>query len=452
ATYRTVLETFPSNLDASGRLEKIYRAGENWSELAELLYQRTEHLEDAFDRLQNLRTLARLAEGQIGDLEMAFGVIVQANEQVPDDLSTLEEAARLAEATGEWEEMVAVYDSSLESLEGDVALDVALKAATIVRDRLEDKATAVSYFVRVLELDDENEAALRALVALNEALERWSEHVVALSRLSEVAPDFAERIRLLEAVADCHEVKLSDDAEAVTAWYAVLEADEMHKSALSNLERLHQVHQQWPELIKILDRIADAQPDRMVELQLRVGAIYDDNLRQDEKAIERFEDVLSLQPDNLEALERLEVLYGDRDDWEKLVDVFERSVDAHKELEQRIDLALKVATIQREIFKDGDAAADWYNRILTMAPGHGETISLLRAVYTDGEQWEELVYLCERVHGWAETPDDKSTALLEMAVIHQERLEDVDSAIRAYERALEETPRHRGALDTLQEL
>ena len=39
-----------------------------------------------------------------------------------------------------------------------------------------------------------------------------------------------------------------------------------------------------------------------------------------------------------------------------------------------------------------------------------------------------------------------------MATVHQDRLEDVDSAIRSYERALEQTPGHRHALDTLQTL
>ncbi|MGB0588120.1 MAG: tetratricopeptide repeat protein [Myxococcota bacterium] len=452
STYRTVLNAHPSNLDAGRRLEKIYRADESWEQLAELLYKRTEHLEDAFERLQNLRNLAQLAEHQVGDLEMAFSVIVQANEQVPDDIATLEEAARLAEATGEWEEMVAVYDGSLDSLEGDIALDVAIKAATIVRDRLEDSPTAVNYFVRVLSLDEDNEIALRALVALNESLERWGELVVALSRLSEVSPNYNERLELMEAVADCHEVKLGDGDAAVAAWYALFEVDEMHRGALKNLERLHQVREEWPKLIKILDRIADAEPSKLVELHIRVGAILDDNLQDDVAAIERFEEVLSLQPDNLIALERLEVLYVDRDDWEKLIDVFERSVDAHKEVDQRIDLALKIATIQREIFKDSDSAADWYNRILTMEPGHGETIGLLEAVYTGAEQWEDLVYLLERKHGWAEGAEAKSRALLEMAAVHHEKLDDIGSAIRAFERALEETPSHRGALDTLQAL
>ena len=452
ATYQQVLDAHPSNLDASRRLEKIYRATEAYNDLAELLYKRTEHLEEAFDRLQNLRNLATLAEHQVGDLEMAFSVIVQANEQVPDDLSTLEEAARLAEATGEWEEMVAVYDASLESLEGDVALDVAIKAALIVRDRLEDGSTAISYFVRVLSLDEDNEVALRALVALNESLERWGEYVVAVGRLAEVSPDYKERMTLLEAVAECHEVKLNDGDAAVAAWYDLFASDEMHRGALSNLERLHQVRQEWPELIKILDRIADAEPKRMVELYLRVGAIYDDNLQEEESAIERFEEVLSMQPDNLDALERLEVLYVDRDDWEKLVDVFERSVDAHQEVEQRIDLALKIATIQREVFKDNDTAADWYNRILTMTPGHHEAVGLLEAVYAESEQWEDLVYLLERKHGWAEGDEAKGAALLAMAEVHQSKLDDVGSAIRAFERALEALPGHRGALDTLQTL
>lgn len=451
-TYRDILEAFPANLDASRRLEALYTTGESWDRLAELLYARTEHLEDDFDKLLNLQGLAKVAETQVGDPSAAFAVLAEANELQPDDMQVLSELARLAEATGEWEAMLEVYDASLPKLEDDAALDVAVKSAAIVRGQLSKPQEAVAYYQRVLEHDDESEVALRALVELTEELQANEALVGWLKRLSAVTPDFRERGGLLQRAADVQEMRLSDGDAAVATWYEVLEVDELDKTALAALERMHQERSEWPKLIEILDRIGDASPDRAVELQLRVGNIFDQQLSDDVKAIERYEEVLTLSPGNSEALVQLEALYGDRNDWEKVVDVFERSHDSAATDEARLEICFKIATVQGEIFSDGESAAEWLQRVLQIAPGNAEAVATLETIYTAGQQWDDLVYLLERKKDWAEEPDNRAASLVQMARVYSDNMDDVDNAIGAYERVLEEVAGHTVALDTLETL
>ena len=452
ATYREVLDAHPDNLDASRRLEAIYEAAGQWAQLADLLLVRTEHLPDATDKLMNLQRLARVYEQQLGEGDSAFLVLSRANEVVPDDQGTLDELARLAEGTGLWAELLDVYDATLPHVEDDQALDVMLRAAVIVRERLARSEDAVSYFARVLEHDDENEQALRALVDLHQELGRWGDLVGALGRLSDVTPDYGERVTLLQRAADAQELNLGDVDAAVQTWYAVLDIDEVAPQGLRALERLHTQREEWEPLIEILERISRMEPQRSVELNLRVAAVYDDKLEREEDAIDRYEDVLTFEPSNETALQQLERLYGQRNDWAKLVDVYERSCDAAATTEGRVTMCRNVAIIQREVFHDNDAAADWQHRILQLQPGDATALAALDAIYRQTEQWDDLIQLDELKREAADSPDGRADALVDMAMVYRDHLDDVDNAIGTYERVLQEVPGHLEALDTLEAL
>ena len=452
ATYREVLQAHPDQLDASQRLEAICEASEQWAELADLLLARTEHLADVLDRLMNLQRLARVYEHRLEQPDNAFVVLSRANEDSPDDQATLDELARLAEATGLWQEMLDVYDATLPHVEGDQALEVMLRAAVIVRERLERGGDAVAYFQRVLEHDDENEQALRALVQLNQQLERWPALVTALQRLSEVTPDYAERIQLLRQAADVQELSLGDADAAVATWYAIIGLDELERTALSALERLHTERDEWKPLIEVLETISRVEPQRGVELNLRIAAIWDTKLGSDAEAIERYEEVLNFEPGNADALAELERLYGQNDDWGKLVDVYERSFDAAQTDADRVEMARNIALLQREIFKDNETAADWHHRLLQLSPGNSASLDALDMIYRETEAWDDLIQLGELKREAAGDADGRAAALVAMAVVYRTHLDDIDNAISTYERVQQEQAGHTGALDMLEDL
>ncbi len=449
ATYVEVLEAHPEQLDASQRLEAIYEGAEQWAELADLLLARTEHLPDAHDRLLNLQRLARVYEHRLDQPENAFLVLSRANEDSPDDQATLDELARLAEATSLWQEMLDVYDATLPHVEDDQALDVMLRAAVIVRERLERSGDAVAYFQRVLEHDDENEQALRALVQLNQQLERWPALVTALQKLSEVTPDYGERVQLLRQAADVQELNLGDADAAVATWYAILELDELERTGLNALERLHTERDEWKPLIEILDTISRVDPQRGVELNLRIAAIWDSKLGSDADAIERYEEVLNFEPGNADALAELERLYGQNDDWGKLVDVYERSFDAAQTDEE---MARNIALLQREIFKDLETSADWHHRVLQLSAGDEAALDALDAIYRESEAWDDLIQLGELKREAATDADGRAAALVAMAEVYRTNLDDVDNAISTYERVQQEVSGHTAALDMLEDL
>jgi tetratricopeptide (TPR) repeat protein len=451
-TYKDILRAYPGQPEASQRLESIYEGAGDFASLADVLLERTGHLPDLGERVMTLQRLARVYEDQMGEPENAFMVLQKANDEMPDDPQTLAELARLASVTGLWEDMLAVYDSTLPQVEGDTALEVMLSSAHIVRHRLNRREDAVAYYGRVLEADEENEVALRALVELNGELNRSEPLVLALQRLSEVTSDYSEKTDLLKRAASVLEQEVQDPDRAVLAWYAVLEVDEVERSALTALERLHTGRREWVKLIDILERTTRIEPQRSVELNLRIADIYEASLGKADEAIERYEEVLNFEPGNELALQRLEALYGESDNWSKLVEVYERSYDASQTDQERVTVAGKVALLQLAVFDDNDAAADWFHRILTMAPGDADATANLEQIYRKTGAWDDLIQLFELKRGSAGNADDRAAALMQVGHVYRVELDDIDNAIGAYERALHEDPSHREALDLLEGL
>lgn len=449
-TYREILAERPSHLEASRRLEAIYERTGRWELLGQLLLDRNDHLDDKEDRLQNLQRLASIYEQRLAQPDMAFLVLQRANQDVPEEEQVLAELERLAREAGLWQELFEVYEATLPHLDDDTALDVLLKSASVQRERLGNASAAIGLYERARDLSPESERALRALVELNEQEGRWQPLVAALDGLAEVTPDYNEKLSLLKRMAIVEEEQLHASDRAVLAWHRVLDVDEMDREALLALERLYIEGRDWPALIEIYERMAALEPDRESEFKLKIAGILEAHLKKVDEAIATYEEVLEFDAGNRVALERLEGLYGEREDWVKLVDVYDRAFTAAPSDEERVEMARKIAILQDAVFDDPEAAARSYHDILTIAPDDQEAFEALQRIYTTSESWPDLIDLYERRYDAATSSDARADALSALARIYRDRRDDVDNAIAAYQRVLLERRTDRPALDALE--
>lgn len=450
-TYRAILAANPAQLEASHRLDVIYETNEQWRELSELLLQRNDHLESD-EQLVNLQRLAQVHELRLGEPDNAFIVLQNANIIAPDDAQVMGELERLAAITGQWKELADVYEATLPHLDGDAKLELMLKSAEVQRDRIADRAEAIRLYERVLGEHAESEPALRALSELDETEGRWPELVEVLTTLADVTPNYDEKKELYQRIGRVQEEHLQDLDAAVAAWNQSLDLDERDKAVLQELERLHIARRDWHALIEVYDKDALLDPTVEVQRRVQIAGIYEQYTKQIDEAIKAYEDVLEIDPGNATALERLEALYGEREDWDSLLDVYERAYNAARNDEDRLRMAKNAAILHGEFRSDMRSAADAWNRVLQLKADEQEAFESLVKIYTAEKEWDDLIKLYELRYETSDGSDDRADALSAMAGIYRNELDDIDNAIGMYERVLLERRSDRAALDALDEL
>jgi len=450
STYTEILGHAPGNLEASRRLDAIYERTEQWEPLTQLLLTRNDHLDEAEDRLLNLQRLAVIYEQRLGQPDMAFLVLQRASEEVPEEGQVIAELERLAGDTGLWADLYEVYEATLPHLEGEAAVDVMLKSARVQHERVGAPAQAIALYDRVLEHVEDHEPALRSLVELNGAEQRWEALARNLDTLAEVTPDYLEKPALLKRLARLYEVELAQPAQAVATWHRVLDVDEIDREALEALEALHIASGEWEPLIDVYERMVSVDPAQETDLRLKIAGILEVHLGRVDDAIGVYDELLSYDPGNEVALGRLEALYGEREDWTHLVDVYDRAFSAAQSDEGRVEMARKIAILQEAAFADAEAAARSYQDILLISPLDEEAFLALERIYTEQETWHELVVLYNQRYDNAESSDARADALSSLASVYRDRLEDVDNAIQAFQGVLLERRADKEALDALE--
>jgi len=450
ATYRSILGANPKQLEASHRIEVIYEANGQWRELAQLLLARNNHLEPD-EQLLNLQRLAQVHEQRLNEPDSAFIVLQNANEIAPDDTHVMTELERLAAVTGQWQDLYEVYEATLPSIEGDAKFELMLKSADVQRDKIGSKKEAIRLYERVLAEHSENEPALRALSELDEVEARWPELVAVLSTLADVTPNYDEKKELYQRIGRVHETRLSDLDAAVASWNQALDLDERDRVVLKELERLHIARRDWQALIDIYEKDAMLDPALEVERRVQIAGIYEQYIKDIDKAVAAFEDVLGIDPANETALERLEALYGEREDYDSLLDVYERAYNAARNDDDRLRMAKNAAILHGEK-NDPRSAADAWNRVLRLKADEPEAFQSLVKIYTTESEWDDLIKLYELRYETADGASERADALSSMASIYRTQLDDVDNAIAMYERVLLERRGDPVALDALDEL
>ncbi len=452
ATYDELLAFDPADLEGNRRLEALHERAGNWAEVARLLLDRVDYLADTADKLSTYQRLASLYEARLESPEDAFTCLQLALELAPDDPQLLGELERLAGVTGAWDKLQETYETVLPHLDEDAGLTVMLKSADVVRARLGDLAAAVPLYERVLTVAPDHEPSLRALRDLHVERDDVESLVPVLERLAAVTPDFLEQKALLRQIAELHEAPREDREAAIAAWEKLHAVDEMDLTVLDALAQLHIAGEGWEALIDVLERRIGLEPSREVELRLQIADLYDRYLVRQPEAVKAFDAVLDVDPANVTALERLEAIFAEQEDYDRLLAMYERAETAAASAEDRLRFAKNGALIHEDYRRDLDLAAESWQRVMSLAPQDDDAYEALVRIRTGQEAWEDLIRAHEDRLTVISDTEGRVGVLMAIGELSRDRLDDPHAAISAFERVLREDAGHLGAMDALDAL
>ncbi|MCA9562142.1 MAG: tetratricopeptide repeat protein [Myxococcales bacterium] len=458
SAYERLLQVQPGNDQAFMSLEEIYRAQENWSKLVELYLGRLDHLPDVLDRLQVLRAAASVFEEKLGDQQSAFFVIIKMFKEEPLDPDILADMERLAEATGMWEALVEVIRDTINDVvaergPGDT-LELHQKLSTLYRDKLGRPEMAEVHFHKVLDIDPASEFALKGLEEIYENGENWNELVGILKRRLDLPIDVPEQIDLYLKIGKIQRGYLQAFDDAIHAFKMVLRTDTENKEAMSSLEGIYETRGEWRELIEVLEQRASVtyEPDEVVRVKYQIGMLWQDNLGVADRAVDVYNDILTIDQTHLPSIERLERLYVELGRWDKYLDVLEMKLALEPPAEQKIQILSIMSQVYEAEFKEMERAIDAYRQVLEIEPGRVQVIDELIRIYTGQEYWDDLVNLLEEQTPHVQDVYQRIRLLSQQGSAAGAKLGDIHRAIDSFQKVLELDPNETGALHALADL
>ncbi len=440
--------------------------------------------------MASLRTLERYftEQGRTAELLDIYDRLVRYAEDPADALAFAHAGARLAEREGDGEPEVAaefwrvvlgrdVFDRRLllgldaetrrlGDLEGFAGVQVRL--ASLATDDLE-RATALMRAGEAFEAIGDEARAREAYEAAGavELVHVGSLHAVAEVRLR--AGETVSAAEALETAGRAHRViahAVSALHQAAVLWRA---ADDRGRALTVAQEALGLDPRHDPSFVLALELLTEggdaagelAQLEARLEVEAEAGdpvalatwharaAVLARELGDPERALGHWRSVSTLEPERLDALRALVVLFPEGEDWAGAADAMIRLAKATPDPAERVEMLFGLGDVFERRLEDTRRAEAAWRRALQYAPDDRRILARLADLYAvTGEaerQAEALVALIPRTAVGAE----RTALQLRLAAVLESGLGDMARAEHTLEAARREAPAELSVLRAL---
>ncbi|HEY8378079.1 MAG TPA: hypothetical protein VIK91_16390, partial [Nannocystis sp.] len=278
--WRSVLREDGYDPRAAKALERLYREGQKWTALVELLKEEFDRVPDRpetrEERITRLLEIAELYRDQLRLDAMALATLQRILDINPRHNATIKALADTYGASGRWNDLLTVYGRLLDAAraEKDIPrqVDMLRRISVIWVDQLDNPMKGMEPLVEALKLAPDDSETRDAMARIHELRKDWRA-LIDLRKEELQTATGARACELRIALARIAEEKLGDRAEAIAAWNEVLAHHGDVEDAFVALLALHEREGQWSEAAAILRRQIDAatEPARKVELLGRLA-------------------------------------------------------------------------------------------------------------------------------------------------------------------------------------
>ncbi len=405
-TYQRVLEIDPDDIEALGRLDVLYQSAENWQELLSVLSHESELAADPSESVGYQFRIADLYEKKLGDIERAV--------ELYRDILNIQ----------------ADHAPTLESLEG-----------------IKNGSQAPLSAAGVLE-------------PIYDTMGDWQRLISVLEVQVRFCDEAYEKVELVHRIARLYEESLSLHVDAFQTYARAVAIDSQNEETLASLERLASVTDRWPILAALYDNEVNKlanEPDARIELGLRVAQVYEVQLENIDEAIQRYRDVVEIEPENQAALRALDRLYGLSEKWAELAAILDREAETGETPDDILEFKFRLGQVYQLRLSNVNAALDAYREVINVAPEHAETLNaleslfasaveqvkvceILEPLYQSSAEWEKLLSVHEAQLSAITEPSDRLDMYYKLIEDAEERLGDTILAFNICVRAIKEYP------------
>ena len=437
-------------------LEPLYRHLGDHTKLIGAHEVQVRRSEEPQRKVELLHQIAQLHEDAGGDMEAAFLTLARAMKEDPSSEHTQQQIDRVARATNRFQQLAQVFESlASRATDTTLASSLYMMSARVYEQDLGNVETAIQHYRKVLEIDPLNLAAAEALEHLFRGTERYADLSLILQAKAEIVAEPQEKKDALFQAASIEEDVLEKPEAAISVYKKVLALDEDDVRALDALIKRYMGLANWVDLLGVFHKKADlvADSEEKKRIYYQVGATYERELANGEKAIETYIRILELDPDDLGALSRLDVLYERAQNWAELLSVLTRESEMTDDPAEGVSFQYRIADLYEKRLDDVPRAIELYRDILQVQPDHGPTLdaleglksgerdplgaaAVLEPVYEAIQAYPRLISVHEVQVAHAQDSFQKVDLLHRIARLYEDATDDHASSFDTYARAL----------------
>ncbi|HEY8077097.1 MAG TPA: tetratricopeptide repeat protein, partial [Labilithrix sp.] len=466
--WRSILRSDPSNAAARDSLKRLYRQTGAYNHLADLLRGELEKIppDDAKARLPVLRDIASIYRDNIKSESALVTVLSQIIALDPTDATAVRELARVYETLGRWRDLLTTQ-MRLAELEGGAGAKGELYRAIARRwlEQFSNVQNAVEAYEKLRESLPDDREAVEKLKELYTKRRSYRQLYDLLDHEAKSAEGAARRAIWVE-MAKIASDRLDRGTDAARLYKQILAEDATDAAALDALEKQAERDKDFATVAEALERRADLAGDATAKLAVlqKLGGVYADRLQDPHGALRTWRRVLELSPGHAKALRilrdsylamndyaGLEELYGSAADWEGLVEVLSTSADRVTDVQLKIDLSYRCASVLEDKIKQPERAFRSYERILASKPDDARAAAALVPLYEADEKWARLPALYEVLLAHSKSDEDKRALYRKLAIVTGNKLSDRATAFRYARKAYELAPADPNALKELEQ-
>ncbi|HEY2512278.1 MAG TPA: hypothetical protein VGI39_15530, partial [Polyangiaceae bacterium] len=426
--YARILDLQPANREATTALVDIFTAGEQW-----------DHLVALYDG--QLATLGR--EGQAGTI-LQIAMVHWRMRGKPEAAEPYFERLRKLEPAhpgmlGFFREWCAVHgeasrlgqiltEASRALPEGAERVALAAEVAKVAEESA-NATKAIEGWRNLLRQDPNNTQARDALKRLYRQAGGWNALTDLLRNELERIPagDGPARLVLLREIAAVYRDNIKSDSALVTVLSQIVALEPADIASLRELARVYDALGRWRDLLTTQSRLADLEDDAAsrVELYRAIARRWLDQFSNVQNALEAFEKLAELAPEDAEAIQKLRELYTKRRAFKALYDLLERVASRMQAGPERRELWLEMAKLAAERLDRGADAASLYRKLLDEDPAAPGALDALEKQAERDKDYKTVAEVLERRVTAASEDAQKLALLQKLGGVYTDRLHDV---------------------------
>lgn len=405
-------------------------------------------LPDVDSRVANLRVLADHALHRLDGPDRALDAAQRILFESGSDRAALRLALGCALKLRDYKLAVELAEklARVEPAPDEVA-NLHLQVALWKESHVDPPEDALPNYVRVLEFDPQNPIALRAVERAYVERHAW-EGLFLLYERERARPSRPDVLADLSMkMGELAERRLGKPEEALACYERVLEAKPGHLPSITRLKDLYGRLGRSSDQLRMLslEAVSSKDPQHAVHTLLEVGSLQRDRFGNIDAAIDCFSRVLERDPLHSQAYQSLETLLVANSRWEELSRLYIQRSGTVQELPQKVELLVKAAHILGERLKRFGAAAEAYERVLSLVPAHTGALMQLGHLRFALQEWDGAVQAYGQLVQSASDPMMLVPVHFNLGVIFSEHRVDAARAIQHLTSCLAMQPENREA-------